>query len=247
MARRLDSNLMQSMEKIAVAPGYALEAASPRRDRLGQRFRERRMKHFLKLASSVPAPATLLDVGGTTDFWRGCIPDGFSLTLLNVFDQEPLNGVQILVGDGCDLARFNDKSIDLVFSNSVLCLVGGWEHQQQMASEIRRVGRRYFVQTANRDFPIDWRTLVPFFHWLPPSIQAWCFLRMPVGHYKKCRSPDQALELATRVRDLTRCELHDLFPEGTTMSERVFGFTKSFMVHHGFNALHKDRANGHTE
>ena len=112
-----------------------------------------------------------------------------------------------------------------------------------MASEIRRVGRRYFVQTANRGFPLDWRTLVPFFHWLPPSAQAWCFQKIPVGRYKKCPNQNVAMEWATRVRDLTGSELRELFPGGTTISERFFGFTKSFMVHNGFDGLGGKKTN----
>jgi hypothetical protein len=203
-------------------------------DLFSEKFRKSRMELFSDFAGRIPKPARLLDVGGTVDFWRGRIPEGCSLTIINLFHQQPVDGVEVLVGDGCDLARFETKSFDCVFSNAVLCLVGGKARQSQMADEVRRVSRRYFVQTPNHNFPLDWRTLVPFFHWLPPSVQAWCFQRMPVGRYKKVHDHDLALELATRVRDLTRSELQSLFPEGTIVSERVFGMTKSFMVHHGF-------------
>jgi SAM-dependent methyltransferase len=193
------------------------------------------MEVFAGLASEVPRPATLLDVGGTTDFWRGQVPAGVSVTVLNVFGQQPVEGIQVQIGDGCDLSRFEDKSFDIVFSNSVLYLVGGWERQRQLAREIRRVGHRYFVQTANRNFPLDWRTLVPFFHWLPSSVQAWWFQRIPVGRYKKAQSAAEAIEWATRVCDLNAAECKTLFPEGTIIRERVAGLTKSLMVHYGFN------------
>ena len=196
-----------------------------------ERFRERRMMQFLKLVERVQRPISLLDVGGTVAFWRGGVPDGISLTLINMFNQTPLKDMTIEVGDGCDLTRFKSQSFDIVFSNSVINLVGGWERQQQMASEIRRVGRRYFVQVPNRRFPLDWRTLVPLFHWLSPATQAWCLQRFSVGRYKKVQSAGQAIELASRVRDLTAAELHDLFPDGMIIPERVLGLTKSFMVH----------------
>ncbi len=203
-------------------------------DTASHKFRNRRMQRFFSLASNVPRPARLLDVGGTADFWCGRIPAGLSITLLNLFPQEPVNGMEVVVGDGCDLSRYGTKSFDIVFSNSVLCLVGGWERQKQMASEIQRVGRRYFVQTANQDFPLDWRTLVPFFHWLPARAQAACFRRIPVGRYKRAPDDTVAMELATRVRDLKRAELQQLFPDGKIVAERVVGLSKSFMVHHGF-------------
>ena len=194
------------------------------------------MEVFAGLARGVPKPASLLDVGGTVDFWRGCIPDGITVTLINLFDQQPLDGMKVLVGDGCDLSRFKDGSFDIVFSNSVICLVGGPQRQRQMASEIRRVGRRYFVQTANQRFPLDWRTMVPFFHWLPPVAQAWFFRRVSVGRYKKTETAEVAMELATRVRDVTFSECKALFPEGIFVRERFVGMTKSFMVHYGFSS-----------
>jgi SAM-dependent methyltransferase len=192
------------------------------------------MEVFLRLAGHVPRPARVLDVGGTPSFWRGRIPDGFSLTLLNLVAELPLEGLRVITGDGCDLSRFQNNAFDIVFSNSVLGHVGDWERQQQMAREIRRVGRRYFLQTPNQRFPLDWRTLVPCFHWLPPSVQAWCFQRMPVGRYSRVHDADLALHLAARIRNITRLELEKLFPEGTIVSERICGLTKSFMVHHGF-------------
>lgn len=197
-------------------------------------FRARRMEFFLRLAARLPRPAKLLDVGGTTQFWRDLCPDGFSLTILNLFEQEPLAGAEVVIGDGCDLSAFGSKQFDVVFSNSVLGHVGGWERQQQMAREIRRVGQRYFVQTPNQNFPVDWRTLVPFFHWLPAETQAWCLQRSRVGRYARAKSAEQARHLATRVRNLNRAEIRVLFPDGVIVSERAFVLTKSFMVHHGF-------------
>jgi hypothetical protein len=194
------------------------------------------MDLFLRLAGRVPKPATLLDLGGTPNFWRGQVPEGVSLTVLNLVEQEPLAGMTVVVGDACDLTRFESKSFDIVFSNSVLSFVGGWERQRQMAGEVRRVGWRFFVQTPNQSFPIDRRTLMPFFHWLPPSKQAWVLQRISVGRYKRVRDPQLASHLTTRVRDVTRRELRELFPEGTMVAERVLGLTKSFMVHYGLGS-----------
>ena len=189
------------------------------------------MDLFLNLSRFVSRPATLLDVGGTVSFWRRRIPDGFAITLLNLFDQEPIEGVDVVIGDATSLAGFETNSFDIVFSNSVLGHVGGWARQQQMAGEIRRVARRYFVQTPNHGFPLDWRTMVPFFHWLPPSMQAWLFQRIPVGRYPRVYDRATADRLATRVRNITHFELKTLFPEGTIVPERVCGLTKSFIVH----------------
>lgn len=84
-------------------------------------------------------------------------PPGAKVTLLNVMPQA---GIDAVLGDARDLSRYGDGEFDVVFSNSCIGHVGGFEDQLRMAREIRRVGRRYFVQTPNHGLPIDWRILV---------------------------------------------------------------------------------------
>ena len=205
------------------------------------RARRKRFALFEQLASSSLEPAaavTILDVGGTWQYWSQFgLPklEGVKVVLFNIFPQDPEDPTfTALVGDGRDLSRFRDNEFDLVYSNSVLPFVGTLADQGQMAREIRRVGRRYFVQTPNRFFVLDWRTLVPFFHWLPAAAQAWCFRRFKVGIYPRLQEPGTALHHATRVRDLTASELRELFPGATVVRERVLGLTKSFLIHSGF-------------
>lgn len=213
-------------------------ATTQRHDRISGQFRDRRMSNFMSRLRQVARPGRLLDLGGTIEFWREKPrPDGCQLSVLNVFPQASTGDIEAVCGDACDLSRYPDKHFDVVFSNSVLGHVGDFERQKQMASEIRRVGRRYYVQTPNQDFPVDWRTLVPFFHWLSPETQAWCMQRMAVGRYPRAKDAAEAHHLATRVRNVTRAELQELFPEGTIEEERVAGFTKSFIVHYGFDEL----------
>ena len=154
---------------------------------------------------------------------------------MNQFPQDDLpSNFSFVIGDARDLSRYPDQSFDLVFSNSVIGHVGDFLEQRRMAREIQRVGRRYFVQTPNHGFPVDWRTLVPFFHFLSPRLQAWCFERMAVGTYPRAADRDKATELAHRIRNVRRYEIPDLFPGATVRNELVFGFTKSFMIHRWF-------------
>jgi len=196
-------------------------------------FRAGRMRYFLSLLNTVPKPFSLLDVGGTTDFWRGGIPEGARITVVNIDPQRSLEGVLFVEGDACQLG-FLDKSFDVAFSNSVIAHVGDLSRQQKMAQELQRVGRSYFLQTPNKNFPIDWRTLVPFFHWLPARMQAICFVSFPVGRYRRAHSFAEALNLATRVRSVTRAEVKAMFPNASIREEKVLGFSKSFMVFEGF-------------
>lgn len=195
---------------------------------LEARARAKRHEYFISRFAGV---RTILDVGGTADFWRTVGLSNAEVTLLNLEAEEAPAGFTSLAGDARDLSRFGDKSFDLVFSNSVIGHVGGFDDQRRMASEIARVGRSYFVQTPNHGFPVDWRTLVPFFHFLSPEHQAWCFKSFAVGTYRRAVSDAEAQEWATRIRNIRRSEIETLFPGATVRDEAVFGFTKSFMIH----------------
>ncbi|HSW02328.1 MAG TPA: class I SAM-dependent methyltransferase [Sedimentisphaerales bacterium] len=60
-----------------------------------------------------------------------------------------------------------DKHFDIVYSNAVIEHVGGPEDQRRMASEIMRVGKRWFVTTPNRWYPFEFHLRLPFVTWLP--------------------------------------------------------------------------------
>ena len=202
------------------------------------RARQRRHRLFTGLLPVLDRPLEILDVGGVHDYWKRA-GDTASLNanivLFNVFSQSDLPAnFSSVVGDARDLSRYADRQFDVVFSNSVIGHVGSAQDQQRMAREIRRVGVRHFVQTPNHGFPIDWRTLVPGFHFLPASAQAWCFQRFPVGRYAKVDDQRAALELATRIRNVRKADLPVFFPGSTVVCEKFAGLTKSFMIHQGF-------------
>jgi len=48
--------------------------------------------------------------------------------------------------------NYSDNEFDICFSNSVIELVGSFEDQRKFANEIRRVGRKLWVQTPARSF-----------------------------------------------------------------------------------------------
>lgn len=196
--------------------------------------RQRRHQVLASLLKTFKSPPTILDIGGTMDYWKTL---GVShklascIVLLNMFEQ-PVNDVfESVTGDARDLSRYRDQQFDLVFSNSVIGHVGAFGDQLRMAREMQRVGKSFFLQTPNHGFPLDWRTRIPYFHWLPVPAQAWCFERFGVGSYAKAADRAQAVEWAMRIRNIRRGELARLFPGATVVDERVCGFTKSFMVH----------------
>jgi len=65
---------------------------------------------------------------------------------------------------------FDDQSFDLVFSNAVVEHVGSRERQRAFLDEILRVGKRAFITTPNRRHPIEFHTVTPLLHYLPPNV-----------------------------------------------------------------------------
>ena len=176
----------------------------------------------------------ILDIGGTPDYWR-MLPFAPRVTLLNT----PRAAADVgqgdwVAGDGRRLP-FRDGAFDVVFSNSVIEHVGDLASQQRFAQEVARVGRRYWVQTPNRWFPVEQHLLTPLVHWLPrswqrrivPHCNLWGLL-VPV-------SPDRRRfyieHYLSDVRLLDAAGLRALFPGARIMRERLCGLTKSFVAY----------------
>ena len=132
-----------------------------------------------------------------------------------------------IVGDA-RFMPFTDESFDVVFSNSVIEHMGKWEDQKRFAGEIRRVGKRYFVQTPNYYFPVEPHFITPFIHWLPRSVG-----RRLIGltvRYLLTRDLQRSLEVFDEVRLLRPKEMRDMFPDAKIVYERVLGLPKSIFA-----------------
>ena len=204
---------------------------------LASRLRARRLKFFTALLARLPRPLTILDVGGTSEFWRKMElnNDDVKVLILNV-KPEPSDDARFesLVGDARDLAAFPNASIDVVYSNSVIEHVGTFEDQRKMASEVRRVAKRYFVQTPNALFPIEPHFLVPGFQFLPVSLRAFLLTRFRLGWVPREPNSQRAREVVASVRLLTARQMRSLFPEAKVYRERFLGLSKSITTYHGW-------------
>jgi hypothetical protein len=160
------------------------------------------------------------------------------IVLLNIYKQEVLNEhMHAVVGDAADLSAFENAAFDVVVSNSVIEHLPSPELQARMASEIQRVGIRHWVQTPNRNFPLEPHFLFPFFQYLPVAIRAWLLGQMDLGWYRRERDPALAMEAVRSIRLMTHRELRDVFPESQLVVERAFGLAKSFIVIGGWDRL----------
>ena len=80
------------------------------------------------------------------------------------------NPAELVAGDLMDLSRFEDKSFDLVVSFSTIEHVGSCACQYAFVQEICRVGYTCCITIANRWYPVEFHTIMPFVHWLPPHL-----------------------------------------------------------------------------
>lgn len=206
---------------------------------LATTMRKRRFAFFLSLLSTVPRPIRILDVGGTQEFWDIMGVDALGdvrVTLLNLA-APPVNAANFesVAGDARDLSRYPDSSFDVVFSNSVIEHLGpDFADQQRMADEIRRVAKRYFVQTPNRYFPLEPHFLTPGFQFYPLDLRVWLVSNFSVGWYKRIPDKAEAKREVESVSLLSRDDLRRLFPGARIYQERIVGLTKSFVAYGGW-------------
>jgi len=153
-------------------------------DAISIRSRTRKLALFLD-EMRPDAATTVLDVGvdevslGEAGGQGGCTTHNLleerypwpgRLTALGLHDgarfRERYPQIAYVQGDACALP-FPDESFDVVHSNAVIEHVGGRERQAAFVDEALRVGRRVFLTTPNRWFPVEVHTRLPLVHWLP--------------------------------------------------------------------------------
>lgn len=191
----------------------------------------------------MPRPLTILDVGGTAGFWERTTPFSEQDAEIIVLNNEVGNlqisgparpGYRFVTGDARDLSTFPDQSIEIVYSNSVIEHVGGPDDQARMAREIRRVGKRYFVQTPSYRFPIEPHFVFPAFQFLPLKVRAFLLTKFRLGWFEREQDWDRALQAVGSIRLLTKEQFGELFPEAQLYEERFLGLAKSFVAYHGW-------------
>jgi SAM-dependent methyltransferase len=181
--------------------------------RLSARARGRRHATFLASLGVRPGDR-ILDVGCGRAGLRA-LDSEHEIVGLDALPQPGYAG-QLVVGDARAMP-FADGEFDVAYCNSLL------EHVEPadrplVAAEIRRVARRWFVQTPNFWFPVEPHVLLPGYQFLPRPAQRWL---SPLGVAGDEHEP---------VRLLRARELRRLFPDAEILRERVGPLTKSLMA-----------------
>jgi ubiquinone/menaquinone biosynthesis C-methylase UbiE len=179
-----------------------------------EKFRYQKTAAFLDMVNGGSRAGRLLDVGGGPGINGEFLPlyaRFAEVVVVNLERQnlEQFEGVKVqeLVADGRKLP-FETGEFDWVFSNAVIEHVGQYEDQARFANEIRRVAAKgYFVACPNKYFPIEPHTLMPFYQFLPKSVQR------KVAPY----SPGY-IKVYEEINLLTTTQLQRLFPEAKVRS-----------------------------
>jgi chorismate-pyruvate lyase len=96
---------------------------------------------------------------------------------------------------------------------------------------VQRVGRHHFVQTPNRYFMIEPHFLLPWFQFLPRTLQRLILTRTSLSRRFRRISEHEATVLIDEIRLLTKREFRSLFPQSQIYAERLLGMTKSYTAH----------------
>ncbi len=190
---------------------------------------------------SVPGRMRIIDLGGTGAYWKRVGYD-----FLAELDAEVLcvnmsvdefaavasgtERVSFTAGNACALSHA-DNSFDFVHSNSVIEHVGRWAEMRAFAGEVRRLAPDYYVQTPYFWFPVDPHFYrVPFYHWLPQSLQLKLLQRVQVGWVPAQPDLDRRMSLVESSVLLDKRQFASLFPDADISFERVALLPKSLIA-----------------
>jgi SAM-dependent methyltransferase len=145
------------------ARGPLARLASP----LAARARARRHGDFFALTRLQPG-ARVLDLGCGSLGLRGLEPT-LEITGVDLHERPDYPG-PFVRADATEGLPFAENEFDLVYCSSVIEHVAPAK-RAAFASELRRVGRGWFVQTPAFSFPLEPHALLPAAHWLPVALR----------------------------------------------------------------------------
>lgn len=206
--------------------------------------RRKRGLLFRKFLQSFPRPLKVIDLGGTVRYWEALgvtDSDGLDITLANNHAMDRTNAHQINPHrfihewdiDALKLASMDLATFDVIASNSFIEHLAGQDDQRLVAQQIIAADRPYFIQTPNRNSPIDPHfphPYVPFFALYPKRLKARLLTIGGLGGGWRAPSLDAALGALTFYNPLGLREMRELFPGAELHIERPLGVPMSIIA-----------------
>ncbi len=211
-----------------------------------KRSRKKRARIFLQYLNPQKDDKILDLGGGDGSHLASIIPYRKNVYIADILSEKlsiakDVHGFEhIVLLDESGKLDFPDQFFDILFSSSVIEHVTvrkdevgaitstrefsnlAYLRQKHFASELRRVAKRYFVQTPNKNFPIESHSWQPaFIVWLPRRLQIGIFKFFNAWWPKKVSSDWHLLTIR---------QMRELFSDSTIVLEKSFGFTKSIMA-----------------
>lgn len=189
-------------------------------------MRKRRMSSFMS-SMQVKENAKILDLGGQPMIWSSVNPK-LNITILNLpgiarQHYQSHHNITFVEGDACNVIGYEDRSFDIVFSNSVIEHVGDSNKQTEFAREVMRLGTCYWIQTPSKYFPIEAHSGMPFWWFYPQG-----FRQFLISRWR--RKLPAWTEMVEGTRVIAASQLRALFPKSTLKTERVLGIPKSYVA-----------------
>lgn len=201
------------------------------------RIRRKRFRFFIELISKLKKPIRVLDAGGDIFFWEQmgyANSNKFSITLLNIYDvKKENNRFSFINENAANLDKAIDpKQFDLVFSNSMIEHMS-FSEQTKFAKAVRELKIKYYIQTPNKNFPIEPHFVFPFFQFLPKWFKIALITNFSLGFIDRTNKQN-AVEVIDSINMLSLKDLKKLFPEAKVHKERFMFFNKSYIAFWGF-------------
>jgi hypothetical protein len=172
----------------------------------------------------------ILDLGGTVRHWETSPLRPASVVVLNLLPEvSTADWITAVQGDACNPpAAARAAKYDLVYSNSVIEHVGGHSRRVDFAAVVHAMAPCHWVQTPNRNFPIEPHWLFPGLQFLPQSVRARAIRHWPLSPARP--NPEEALGAVLEVELISQTEMRYYFPRSQIIKERVLGLSKSLIA-----------------
>jgi len=180
--------------------------------RIGDNARRKMFAHFMNCVKP-SATDTVLDVGVTpnngpsgNNFFEKLYPYTQNITMCApenaAFLEQDFPGAKFVRNIPGKPLPFTDKQFDIVVSWAVLEHTGDHPQQLEFLSELLRVGKRLYLTTPNRWFPVEIHTVLPFVHWFPRKIHQQILRKLGMNFYADTNNLN--LLTATNLMEMLR-------------------------------------------